>query len=55
MVAVGCAGYDLGLERLAVRGLCTLEFLILFCTGSLVPAFLKNHAPSHGLQKEGAD
>lgn len=30
IVTVGCSSYDLGLERLAVRGLCNLKLLMLF-------------------------
>ena len=52
IVTVGCSSYDLGLERLAVRGLCTLKFLILFCPGFLVPAFLHYLIPRNGLKTE---
>lgn len=49
MVAVGCSGYDLGLECLAVRALCTFKLLILFCTGFLFPTFVQNRFPNQGL------
>lgn len=52
MVTVGCSGCSFGVECRAVRALCTLKFLILFCPGFLVPAFLHYLIPRNGLKTE---